>query len=682
MQNLKEINLINRALRVSLASFGLFILGFCLVPTLISEASATTTSVGAAWNAVSLRFDPDVAATSSAADPEAEQALSTHGDVLFGDIVPTSTDNIGNLGTMRVIKKTLGVETTGQYYSVYLSMSGDSNRLLLNNTNMYIEPTSGTWDNPAAFTGSSWGYAVPTGNTTAGTFITPFSTPAIYNNYDTLLGRDLTKTGTGSSVYNTGLWAAIPVNDTDVAPQQIWKAETSNTNGFGGELGDSDKDHFDIYFAAIIDTNVMAGTYENSIIYTAIASSQNLDSASSNLSRSLEYVGEGSEEVLSFDLSASTSAITQDQVKVYLVPHYIVEHSNYTITDDYAAYKVAANTCTITSLTTTSADATVTCTLPASPNGIDDGITAEDTITYNEGKANEETVTIEKGEFDLWVNIESYGYNYISRYTKELDPIASIVYAGLQSTDANGDAYITEMQEMKGYICSQTNEWGTTLGAEAELYNYEGMDADAPTNLATGAAANTLGLGTFALKDNRDENSYLVRRLADENCWMVQNLALDLSTIGTLDESDTNISGSWTPDAQEIVSSFAGATTPRQKYTNGYYYYNFYAKSGNQLDNNNDICPKGWTARYSAVQLASKYGIDMSSSLPSPFLQIPMSFDVTGYLYPDDKIYMASRDGNYWVGPNRFEFNNINSSYSVSGSDAKNGFSVRCVARD
>ena len=54
---------------------------------------------------------------------------------------------------------------------------------------------------------------------------------------------------------------------------------------------------------------------------------------------------------------------------------------------------------------------------------------------------------------------------------------------------------------------------------------------------------------TKQLTDIRDGKSYWVSKLADGNCWMVQNLALDIPTSG-LKAADTDISTDWNNDSQ------------------------------------------------------------------------------------------------------------------------------------
>ena len=239
--------------------------------------------MGVSWNEVSLTLDPDYG-NGSIDD-------TGHGNVNFGEIVP-STVSDGNIGTMRVIKKNIGVITNGTYYSVYLSMDGDDQELIMTGTGLKINPINAYWDGatdgdddtnaPSAFSSSAWGFAVPTGSTETKTLVTPFT----YNyssNYDSVLGTDLTKS-THMGIYNKATWAQVPAAGD---AQQIWKQEcmgaTCASTGFGTAT-------FPVYYGIMVDTDVMAGTYENEIVYTAMASSTSLDSVSNNVARSKEYV--------------------------------------------------------------------------------------------------------------------------------------------------------------------------------------------------------------------------------------------------------------------------------------------------------------------------------------------------------------------------------------------------------
>lgn len=52
---------------------------------------------------------------------------------------------------------------------------------------------------------------------------------------------------------------------------------------------------------------------------------------------------------------------------------------------------------------------------------------------------------------------------------------------------------------------------------------------------------------TAQLTDTRDGKKYWVTKLADGNCWMTQNLDLDLSISKALTPEDSDVSSSWTP---------------------------------------------------------------------------------------------------------------------------------------
>ena len=543
---IKSRIILHRLLGISVGALAVFLMAFVLLPTILAEANAATdVDTKITWNQVSLTLDPDYG--NGATTDEG------HGDVQFGEIVPTSVAE-GNLGTMRVVKKNIGVTTNGQFYSVYLSMAGNSNSLILEDSTLEIEAIDATWDGtganaPQAFSETSWGFAVPTGNGT-----TTLTTPFTYNysgTYDSILATDLTKTS-HASAYNQGTWAKVPVVDTtnNVGPQQIWKAscDTTNSQGHACATYGIEQDSFPVYYGIMVDTDTMAGVYENQIVYTAMASSSSLDQVSKNINRSTKFVTSGTVETLSVDLSTSGGSFTKDEVEIYLIPHNIAAGNSYestTTPNDFSTYKVAANKCTIganaSDFIVSSQGLTVNCTLPDSPNGIDDGLATTTAAETSSGA--------QLGEFDIWLHVKNYNYDYISKYTKNSSPVASIVYAGLQSTDASGNKYITKMQEMDQTFCKNTNEWGTTLGANATLYNYKGMSAETPVSLGTGATADTLGLGTFALTDSRDNKDYLVRRLADGNCWMVQNLDLELADFAG---KKTANDGALTPENTDI----------------------------------------------------------------------------------------------------------------------------------
>ena len=131
------------------------------------------------------------------------------------------------------------------------------------------------------------------------------------------------------------------------------------------------------------------------------------------------------------------------------------------------------------------------------------------------------------------------------------------------------------------------------------------------------------------LTDIRDNSTYTVARLSDGNCWMTQNLRLDISEAYSLSGDNTDIAegttwpetdvetpmetedGTWTTDNSAVLFAkhpvkINGNSNGDGLYQDSYgYYYSWCAatagtcknSSGEVLENGNasgSICPKGW----------------------------------------------------------------------------------------
>ena len=605
--NVKQIQVFSRALKGSLIALAVFVLGFVFLPYIIAEANATTARLGITWGAVSLEIDPDVAATeeyiedhAGTSRSEAIEALGdSHGNVEFGTLTPTASDGVNNYGTMVVLKKTIGVETSGTYYSVYLSTANSKDTLYLtDDSTIGIEKTSGTWASPATLTSASWGYAVP--GTSIGKSSSDATTPwanlgqAVLDSYDTYLGEEITYVS-GGTTYTSTTWANVPVY---ASPQQIYKDTTSKANGFGYDTTDVNLDTdntFDVYYAVMVDSDIMAGTYQNNIVYTALASAASLDQVSTNLARYYKYGGEGDTQAIAFDLteSALSSSITYDKMTVYVVPHADMKAANYDVT---SLSTTGLATCAVDSDTfTVDTRGYLTCTMPAGTTG---------------------------SGYDFWVHIDGYNYNYVSHVTEGGEDVAAYVYAGLQTKKpGTNDYYVTKMQEMTPGVCKQTNVWNKKWGNMAKVYTSDATDTDFAweANAGSGATWNAtyhtgmsekllydttgtlsdaaygmqVGIGTFELTDERDGKKYVVRRLGDGECWMAQNLDLELYTGMTLTSENTDLNSK---DEWEIANSDtegtadAGSTSTAWQSTHGITSVTLYQGTwdGSQWDEGSD----------------------------------------------------------------------------------------------
>ena len=600
---IKERILIHRALGISVGAFAVFLLGFAIIPVIIASASATNQVAGSInWGVVTLTLDPDYG-NGSIGD-------EGHGDVLFNDITP-SANNIAsggsNYGTLKILKKTIGITSaSGKYYTVFISTEGENNNLNLQLTGSEVDSqvnipaistNSASFANPQTFSGSGWGFAIP-GTTISVNNVTPtYITPAA-----TVLGEQITANTSdtdiaGASTAYAAVWSPVPVAS---AAQQIWKASTNNQYGFGtwkenegtpDEVtipGDTVNNHFDIYYAIAADTDQLAGTYANKVVYTALASASQLDQVSTNMIRDVAFGGEGDVQTLKFDLVESLPFLEESDIKIVVVPHSTIAAADYDVSalsqSNFAECPVVANSLDSTSGTYTS----VQCTMPS--------------LTSIQAKSGSSSSDVEDGtgigSFDYWLNVSGYNYNYLS-LAKDANSnnVASFVYAGLQSkyydaysaADAlainyarNGEYVVQDMQQMRGVICDQTNRWNRKWGNMAKVYTYDATNSDfsweagalnidsdsdgtpdtwdpsyhtgksdklfydTTSTLTDAQYGAQFGIGSFALKDTRDGKRYVVRRMADGNCWMAQNLDLDLYTGMTLSAEDTDISTDWT----------------------------------------------------------------------------------------------------------------------------------------
>ena len=556
---IKETIIFGRALKGSFAALAIFVLAFVFMPYIIAKANASNTvDLDINWGAVSLTLDPDYEATQGGGSIDDVG----HGDVEFGEITPTeSNTSTGNYGTMKVEKKTLAVTTTGKYYTIYLSTSGSEQDLVrVGDSGASISKTDGTWASPVAFNESGWGFAVPGTNIPASS--SSSTLPAFTTDCDSsaYLDTDLT-VATGGDCYTDATWAQVPASG---SPQQIVKKQTNNTSGFAN-------DTTDVFYGTMIDTGVMAGTYQQEIVYTALASSQSLDKVSTNLARTVRYGAAGDTQTISFDLaeSAQSSSISADDVEVYVVPHSVISASPVydSTTGEYDVSSLDPDDyqqCDVQTFSIDNQRSTLTCNMPVGQ------------IVDDQTAGSIATDSIRAGKYDYWVHIKGYNYNYISKVDN--GNREAFAYVGLQSTyyGADGEAhYVTTMQEMETKYCNNTYKWGKNDDYTSVLSGNVGVNGlrtngilyapsvDVSTGTVSWSAlsgnasdSGTLSKGSFNLLDTRDGKRYVVRRYNTGDCWMAQNLNLDLYAGVTLTPDDTNLHGrNWSLESKPVSSA-------------------------------------------------------------------------------------------------------------------------------
>ncbi len=282
-------------------------------------------------------------------------------------------------------------------------------------------------------------------------------------------------------------------------------------------------------------------------------------------------------------------------------------------------------------------------------------------------------------------------------YTPELSRAEQVTYPSLSN--------ITYMQDMTADICKHSHENETKQ-----------------------------------LIDSRDGKTYWVTKLKDENCWMTQNLALDLDTTKSLTSTDSDISSNWTPPAntqQGIITKFPSSSDMALSYDPGEYVYttpmernscgtssitkiegcpNWKLTSGLSKDiggneqahylagnyysyevatvgsapasggASNSICPKGWRLPSTDDYTNLTNGLTVSITDTANNIKLaPYYFVYGGYVHHSSLVSAGSL-GYYWssmANNDTRAYNlNFNTNVNPSGTLVRYvGTSVRCVAR-
>ena len=246
------------------------------------------------------------------------------------------------------------------------------------------------------------------------------------------------------------------------------------------------------------------------------------------------------------------------------------------------------------------------------------------------------------------------------------------------------------------------------------------------TNLAESTA---LLDNRITLKDSRDQKDYKVSKLADGNCWMVSNLALDGGR--TLHTTDSNVTqdrvlndnitdGAITLsyNTPQILSSIANNTTTEctdsskpycvvssVRYGNLYNWNAATATVGvrNTIANVvESVCPKGWilpingdgTTNKSYSKLMTSYGLGDGSNVETSALggeyaikaqERPLYFALSGQFGANGTQHLGSW-GPYWTATPQNATRAYHLAIYTAGrflpqydTDKQIGYAVRCV---
>ena len=292
----------------------------------------------------------------------------------------------------------------------------------------------------------------------------------------------------------------------------------------------------------------------------------------------------------------------------------------------------------------------------------------------------------------------------------------------------------TELNFSYGPVNAAAGKTSFAIGAKASTNkaagNYTNVvnftavaKVSAPTTLQEIVTANC-PTSPIILYDNRDNTAYHIQKLADGKCWMLDNLALDLTNstvLNNMTATNTNASatalnylkngGAGNNDkyASSGVASWTGSSYPNPLVNMSYKdtipsnapensigynkvggYYNFCAASAGSYcyggtssgDSTEDICPVGWKipSRTEYETVISSYSSDYDT------IRSALSLPLSGY--NDTKrgsigvIWTSTLTGPMGGTMADLWYDNSNKSISPGSQDQRYyGFAVRCITK-
>ncbi|MBQ3309771.1 hypothetical protein IJG78_03810, partial [Candidatus Saccharibacteria bacterium] len=403
----------------------------------------------------------------------------------------------------------------------------------------------------------------------------------------------------------------------------------------------------DLYFGVRANFSLPSGSYSNTIVYTAAGNAGTSSGFVVSPTQSSTVKGGGD------TLTITTTLYT-----------------NYTLSPSDVTVTIGGNTCTVSSVYTNTSTGTVEikCTTPSSSSiGLKNVVVNIDKFSWSS------TLTNGFNYGDFWT------ITYMQEMTSQ---ICNTVY-----TPSNVTGSSALLKTSRADYTATTS--GTAQVAQRTLYDYRGIDG-------TGTASSP-ATGSNAV-------SYTVRKLADGNCWMSENLKLTLSTshayeVGTFSGG----TASWTPNEDTSSSNpynIAISQNTKANVNGGKWYYPWYAATAGQGTNtanptiNRSICPKGW--RLPAISnnpsfhdlIITAYSIGNSSAGSTKLQSAPLSFYYTGY-YISGGPQGLGTGGFYWSANSSSDSSTaIGMSFNATAVTVSadylppkyDGFAVRCVA--
>ena len=307
-------------------------------------------------------------------------------------------------------------------------------------------------------------------------------------------------------------------------------------------------------------------------------------------------------------------------------------------------------------------------------------------------------------------------YTKVASYSSNTDATTGSsfksTYAVYASPTQPADSYTGKVKYTVVHPANADTPLSKTINDLTYMQDFNSLSAVERAAVTSSMQYNT----TYSLIDNRDNKTYQIARLKDDNIWMAENLDLGRTTLATdLTSANTNLhanattitaptfngwvktSGTPSFTSAELIPVTGSDSTSNTPYGT---LYNYCAASAgticsaekSNIDNaTSDLCPAGWrlptgsaTGEYQALIDLTDY--NTSAKMRAPITNGGAAFALAGDFYYSTPGNQGS-NGSYWSST-RYDNNVMYNLYlGASWADAsggpyrESGKSVRCVAK-
>ena len=331
--------------------------------------------------------------------------------------------------------------------------------------------------------------------------------------------------------------------------------------------------------------------------------------------------------------------------------------------------------------------------------------------------------TLETGFNDYHVIPDTYTKvaSYASNTDGSTGSSFKSTYGAFVSQTQPADSYTGKVKYTVVHPANADTPLRKTIDELTYMQDFNNLSVEDRASVTLSMQYNT----TYNLIDNRDNKTYQVARLKDDNIWMAENLDLGRTTLTqNLTSQNTNLDAnvatitastfnSWINSSEAYSYTSAGLIPLTTSNTSNHLdtdsvpglpygtIYNYCAASAGTIcaegrtNNDNatsDICPAGWRLPNGgdSGELNTLYNLpdyDTVAEIRAPIADGGLAFTFSGYIGYGSAPKSQGMIGDYWTST-RFDGDTMDNFtfyssyvYPTGGRSRDSGASIRCVAK-